>query len=225
MAERGGPLSLSLAVFIADIVPFFPSQPLAILAGAVFGFTTGLLFFELGQALAVSFCILVGRFVLSRRTKGYQSIDADEDSKLAQVLEELTSGLNLADCWKVFVTVLVARQSPVIPWSLGNYFVGASTSAMLMPAILGTVLAVVPGNLMLCGAGAGALALVKAHGFVGEGLEVIGVVATLILVYVVVKAIQKVYRPDRESDMEMEPLADSPSRMERSSPATHVHVS
>jgi uncharacterized membrane protein YdjX (TVP38/TMEM64 family) len=211
LAQRGGPLSLTLMVLIADSLPCLPSQPVAILSGAVFGFWGGFFPFELGQLLAISFCMWAGRYLFRRRVNESETRRSRGNSKLSRILIELTAGLSSNEFWKVFMTVLVARQSPVLPFSLGNYFVGASTEAPLIPAILGTFIGVLPGNIMLVAAGAGGVALFKAHGFIGESLEIVGTICTVILVFACYKAINKVLckeddEKEEEADLELEPL-------------------
>ena len=195
MAQHGGivpSLALILAVALADSIPCIPSQPVAVLSGAVFGFWDGILPFEIGQSLAIILCMTLGRFVRKRTRNRDTSHYARSNSKLSRILEELTVGLNSNEWGKVFCTIVLVRQSPVLPFSLGNYFVGAATSAPLVPAILGTVVGVFPGNVMLVGAGAGGVALIRAHGFVGTALEVAGVISTLFLLFACYKAVRKV---------------------------------
>jgi uncharacterized membrane protein YdjX (TVP38/TMEM64 family) len=147
LAKIGGPfasLALILAVALADSIPCIPSQPVAIFSGAVFRFWKGILPFEIGQTLAIILCMTVGRFVRKRKRNHDTSHHPQSDSKLSQILEELTVGLNSKDWGRVFCTIVIARQSPVLPFSLGNYFVGAATSAPLVPAVLGTVTGVFP---------------------------------------------------------------------------------
>jgi uncharacterized membrane protein YdjX (TVP38/TMEM64 family) len=211
LAKRGGPLSLTLTVLIADSLPCLPSQPVAILSGAVFGFWGGFFPFELGQLLAISFCMWAGRYLFRRRGNESETRRRHANSKLSRILVELMAGLNSNEFWKVFMTILVARQSPVLPFSLGNYFIGASTEAPLIPAILGTFIGVLPGNIMLVAAGAGGVALLKAHGFIGESLEIVGTICTVILVFACYKAINKVLckeddEKEEETDLELEPL-------------------
>jgi uncharacterized membrane protein YdjX (TVP38/TMEM64 family) len=205
LAEIGGPfasLALILAVAFADSIPCIPSQPVAILSGAVFGFWKGILPFEIGQTLAIIFCMAVGRLVRKRKRNNDTSHYTRSDSKLSQILQELTVGLNSKDWGKVFCTIVIARQSPVLPFSLGNYFVGAATSAPLVPAVLGTVVGVFPGNVMLVGAGAGGVALIRSNGFVGTVLEIVGVISTIVLFYACYKAVRKVLCNGDSADKE-----------------------
>jgi uncharacterized membrane protein YdjX (TVP38/TMEM64 family) len=202
LAKEEGPLSMVLAVALADSIPLVPTQPISILAGAVFGFKIGLPAVLIGQAVATTFAMVVGRYVLAKRGDFQESLedkDKNGDNKLAKVLEELTAGLN-SDDWKtVFGTILLARQSPVLPFSIGNYFVGASTQAPLVPSVAATVVACIPLNCLWVGAGAGGMAavdMVAQNGALAEGLEFVGLLATSAIVLSIAKVFYKVWNEE-----------------------------
>ena len=204
VAKEGGPPIMALAVTLADIIPLVPTQPISIVAGALFGLKLGLPAVVFGQAVATSFALLFGRYVLANSEWNVfeQAGEGKDRSKLAKVLDELTSGLNSDDPRAVFLTILLARQSPVLPFSLGNYFIGAATQAPILPALAGTLVGCLPLNLIWVGAGAGGMAavdMIKANGLLAEGLETVGAVVTLGMVGIVVKTVLKVYREDAES--------------------------
>ena len=124
IAQQGGPPAMAAAVAISDSVPLLPSQPISVVAGALFGFPTGLLAVVVGQTIATAFALILGRQLGSNILDW---LGRENGEKVKKVLEEL--GLDAtADYQKVFTTILVARQSPVLPFSLGNYMVGAATS-------------------------------------------------------------------------------------------------
>jgi uncharacterized membrane protein YdjX (TVP38/TMEM64 family) len=203
LAKEEGPLSMVLAVALADSIPLVPTQPISLLAGAVFGLKIGLPAVILGQAVATTFAMVVGRYILAKRGDFQESLEGKEDTsgdnKLAKVLDELTAGLN-SDNWKtVFGTILLARQSPVLPFSIGNYFVGASTQAPLVPSVVATVVACIPLNCLWVGAGAGGMAavdMVTQNGALAEGLEVVGLLATSAIVLSIAKVFYKVWNEE-----------------------------
>ena len=124
IAQQGGPPAMAAAVAISDSVPLLPTQPISVVAGALFGFPTGLLAVVVGQTMATAFALILGRQLGSNILDW---LGRENGEKVKKVLEEL--GLDAtADYQKVFTTILVARQSPVLPFSLGNYMVGAATS-------------------------------------------------------------------------------------------------
>lgn len=224
LAENGGPGLFVLAVAVTDSVPFAPTQPVSILAGAIFGLGLGLPAVITGQMLATTFAMCFGRFILASKCQERATINTELESllltsveegeemtetntrtasarnrKLAQILAEMTSGLNSND-WKiVFYTVLLARQSPVIPFSLGNYFVGASTTAPLLPALVATVIGCLPLNLLWVSAGAGSVAAFKAfdlEGIFAEVLAFVGLLATAIILICLVKSVLVAWNND-----------------------------
>ena len=200
IAQQGGPPIMALAVALADSIPLVPTQPISIVAGALFGLKLGLPAVIFGQTMATLFAFIFGRNVLSNSDWNVFENTQDADkSKLSKVLEELTVGLNSGDPKTVFFTIFLARQSPVLPFSLGNYFVGAATKAPILPALAGTVLGCLPLNLVWVGAGAGGMAavdMVKENGLLAEGLEGFGALVTLGLVAAVVNTVKKVYSED-----------------------------
>lgn len=201
VATEGGPPTMALAVAITDTVPLVPTQPVAVIAGVLFGLKFGLPAIVAGQALATAFAVLAGRYVLKESEWNVfeQAKDGEDMGKLAKVLAELTSGLNSGDDKTVFLTILLARQTPVLPFSLGNYFVGAATEAPVLPVVAGTVVGCLPLNLLFVGAGAGGMAamdMVKENGLLAEGLEGFGTLVTLGIAAVVAKTVMKVYSED-----------------------------
>lgn len=215
VAQKQGPLAMVLAVALTDSVPLVPTQPISIIAGAVFGLPIGLASVIAGQTIATVFAILFGRYVLARRGNDWQaeilntteevaitqssSSDDNKKTKLAKVFAELTSGLN-SDDWKtVFGTILLARQSPVLPFSLGNYFIGASTDANILVSVAATVVGCLPLNLLWVGAGAGGMAavdMVNDNGMLAESLEVAGILATTAIVLSIAKVVFKVWNEE-----------------------------
>jgi len=214
LVQRQGPGIMVVAVTITDSVPFMPTQPIAVLAGAVFGLTKGLEAIVLGQSLATILTILLGRYflgstmnlqrpdeaavpsqlsVITTKTttkNNYQTIldkshhendnqhnlvvnhqgveeqeDKDEEPRnacrnkkqlsMVRVLQEMTVGLNSQDWKLVFGTIVLLRQSPVLPFSLGNYFIGATTQASVITCVLATVVGCLPLNFVWVIAGAG----------------------------------------------------------------------
>jgi len=193
---------MAATITVLDSVPLFPTPSITILAGALFGFQYGLAAVLLGQIGATAFCFLIGRYVLSDMNL-FQNEDGKDDSTLKRVLDELTSGLNSNDFKTVFLTILVARQSPILPFSLGNYFVGTATTASLFPILLATAVGVLPLDILYVGAGAGGsvvLEKMQEGGALAEGVQAAGVLATLALVAYTGKTVYKVIQEDKGNE-------------------------
>ena len=193
---------MALAVAVSDSVPLLPTQPISVVAGALFGIKLGLPAVILGQLLATTFAMVSGRYWLANSDWNmFEQTDSGKKGKLSLVLDELTAGLNTDDFKTVFLTIFLARQSPVLPFSVGNYFIGAATKAPLLPAVLATVCGCLPLNFLYVGAGAGgkaALDMVRQNGALAEGLEIAGALATLAIVASVGKAVAKVWTAEDE---------------------------
>jgi len=231
VAQKEGPVSMVIAVALTDSIPLAPTQPMAMMAGAVFGLKMGLAAVILGQTIATVFAIAVGRYILAKSGNSCSSIrrsseygqealpvddeeegggtttntsiseeeedDPSTERKLETILAELACGLNSEDWKTVFVTVFLARQSPVLPFSLGNYFIGASTSAPILPCTVATVVSCLPMNVLLVGAGAGGMAAIDMaqgkNGLLVKGLEAIGVIVTAVMILALVRVVVRVW--------------------------------
>lgn len=197
--QEGGAPTMGLLVALCDSIPLFPTQPISIASGALFGFGPGLAAVIVGQTLAAAFALSIGRYA------GPSVMDAlDNSSKARRVLEGL--GLDAdAGFFKVFRAIFIARQSPVLPFSVGNYLVGAATSAPIVPALLGTLLGCVPLNCVWVGVGAGGMTTLNTlegdNGSISQYmgmLEGVGAIATLLIVLNLGKVILDVSREGSE---------------------------
>jgi uncharacterized membrane protein YdjX (TVP38/TMEM64 family) len=198
LAQRGGPPFMALAVSISDVVPLLPTQPISVIAGALFGFPTALIAVVIGQTVATTFALLVGRQILSQKPEWMERFGGNSP-KMQKALVDL--GLNSDDPMTVFRTIFVARQSPVLPFSLGNYLVGAATTAPLLPTVCGTVLGCLPLNCVWVGAGAGGMTALDAMSKSGnsqvlEGLELVGALATFLVIASIGKVIWNLWKED-----------------------------
>lgn len=198
LAQKGGPPFMALAVSISDSIPLLPTQPISVIAGALFGFPTALIAVVIGQTVATIFALLVGRQILSEKPEWMDRFGGNSP-KMQKALVDL--GLNSDDAMTVFRTIFVARQSPVLPFSLGNYLVGAATTAPLLPTVCGTVLGCLPLNCVWVGAGAGGMTALDAMSKSGnsqvlEGLELVGALATFLVIGSIGKVIWNLWNED-----------------------------
>jgi uncharacterized membrane protein YdjX (TVP38/TMEM64 family) len=203
VAQEGGPPLMIMVVALTDTLPLIPTQPISIVAGALFGLKVGLPAVILGQVIATLIAFNVGRLALGGKDSKFGALLGSEgdtsSNKLSRVFEELTSGLNSEDFKTVFLTVFLARQSPILPFSLGNYFMGAASKAPLLPVLAGNIFGCLPLNAVWVGAGAGGMAaveMVQSNGVMAQGLETVGAIVTLAMVGFVIKTISKVYGDD-----------------------------
>lgn len=133
LVQKGGPGAAFLAVAICDAIPLVPTQPLTIATGAAFGLGPGLALVVSGQATAATVCFLVGRLIL-----GPEKVKQLFGPKFASVASQFTSSGD--DRYATtFRTVILLRQSPVVPFSVGNYVLGAATDAPIPALVAGAL--------------------------------------------------------------------------------------
>ena len=145
--QSGGPLAAYGLVAVCDSIPLLPTQPVTIATGAAFGLGPGLAIVVGGQTTASLFCFLVGRTLL-----GPEKIQDLFGTTVTDVAAEFTQGDDAFGT--TFRSVVVLRQSPVIPFSVVNYVLGAATPAPIPALVLGTMVGCVPLNLLYTASGA-----------------------------------------------------------------------
>lgn len=193
LVQTGGPAAAYVAVAVCDSIPLVPTQPLTIAAGAAFGLGPGLAIVVSGQTSAAAFCFVVGRTVL-----GPKKVEALFGGRFSSVASQFASGDGKDSFSTAMRTVILLRQSPVIPFSVGNYVLGA-TDAPIPALMLGTVIGCLPLNMFYTATGAivrgGAKAFLDSVGLNLEDVEsilgVVGVAATAGIVYFLAKAIRQ----------------------------------
>ena len=130
-----------------------------------------------------------------------------KSTKLEKLLRELITPLNSGNHWTIFTTIFMVRQSPILPFSVGNYFVGAGTDAALFPAWLGTILGCLPLNIVYVLMGSTSVAAVGTFGgdisssgngnsdvsHLQDGLYLFGIFATLVFFLYVGRTVRNVH--------------------------------
>jgi phospholipase D1/2 len=162
-----GPLVFAVAYFVATLLPL-PTTPFTLAAGALFGFGPGLAVVAAAQLAGSTAAFLLGRHGLCgpmhRRLERHPRANAARKALIDEG-------------WK---GVALFQLSPVLPFGLQNYLLGASHVG-LRPFVVGTALAMLPLAALFVFAGAqGRQALADA----GPGrwaLVAIGIIATVLL--------------------------------------------
>ena len=193
--QSGGPLAAYAIVVLGDSVPLLPTQPITLATGAAFGLGPGLAIVVCGQTTAAALCFSIGRSFL-----GPERLESLFGKKVTSIASEFTKtrGADTDDSFKkTFQSVLLFRQSPVIPFSVTNYVLGAATDAPLPAFVLGTALGCFPLNALYVATGAvvrgGAKAFLDKIGLdllqAEEIAGSLGLVATLAIAYFLFNAI------------------------------------
>ena len=199
-----GPAGMSAAVCLADMVPGAPTQPIAITVGALFGFQEGLACVSFGQACATALALTLARSPAAKSVLSKAETLLQSPGPLKKSLDAIAKTINSQSFVGVVGTIIGVRQSPIIPFSLGNYYLGLFTQAPLPAVVVGTVVGCLPLNALWVYVGAttsDALSAILAgeqidlgsllNSPAGEALEGIGGLATAGLAYVIFRTLQK----------------------------------
>jgi uncharacterized membrane protein YdjX (TVP38/TMEM64 family) len=173
-----GPVAFIVAVMCAEMIPLFPTQPLALSSGLLFGAQAGAVYQLIAVTLAAGNAFLVARTVgrsLAERVIREELGDAgdstlsslssadggDEEVSTGGKRGQATSGGGLARAtraieeggpFKQFTAVLLLRLTPVVPYSASNYLLGLTPLAWL-PYLGGTVCGMLPWTVLYASVG------------------------------------------------------------------------
>jgi len=104
-----------LGIYVLSCLLFFPSVVLTLAAGALFPFPLAVFLCLFGNALGSVSALLIGRYGLREWVR-----DKAQKNAQFQVLDEAVR----QEGWKIAV---LARLTPIFPFSIGNYFFGATS--------------------------------------------------------------------------------------------------
>lgn len=145
-----------MVLYTVTTVFLVPGSILTLAAGAIFGVVTGTAFVSLGSTVGATVAFFVGRYFardwVSRKIAGRPRFAAIDDAIGREG-------------WKI---VGLLRLSPVVPFSLSNYFYGI-TSVRPLGYVLASWIGMLPGTLMYVylGSLAGTLAAIGTGGGTG----------------------------------------------------------
>lgn len=170
-----GPAGLALLYLLAPVL-LLPGAPLSLLAGALFGVTTGMLVVLPAATGGATLAFLAGRHLarerVARRLAGHARL-ASLDQAVGR------QGLRV---------VLLLRLTPVLPFNLLNYALGL-TRVRLADYVLGSLLGMAPGALLYvaAGAAAGEAAAPSGRSPLEWALLGVGLLATVVLTVLVTR--------------------------------------
>jgi uncharacterized membrane protein YdjX (TVP38/TMEM64 family) len=209
-----GPAGMAAAICLADMIPGAPTQPISITTGALFGFQEGLACVSFGQACATALALTLARSPAAKSVLSKAENLLQSPGPLKKSLDTIATTINSQSFVGVVGTIIGVRQSPVIPFSLGNYYLGLFTNAPLPAVVAGTVVGCLPLNALWVYVGSttsGALAAILAGEQVdvgsilsspaGEALEGVGGLATAGLAFVLYRTLQN-QAADADADAE-----------------------
>lgn len=140
-----GPAAYTALVTGCELIPLFPTQPLSLASGLLFGAQQGAACMCLGTTLASAIAFTVSRGVgkpLAERVIQHELEEVgvapggplqSMDEKLHTIHEAIEHG----DFWKQAGAIFLLRLTPVVPFSASNYLLGL-TPLPLPPYLVGT---------------------------------------------------------------------------------------
>lgn len=178
---------LFVALYAVLTVLLVPGSVSTLTAGAVFGVVQGTIYASLGATLGATLAFFTGRYI----ARGAVSRMVERKPTLLAL-----DGAIRRDGWKL---VGLLRLSPVVPWSMSNYFYGI-TAVRPLEYILATWAGMLPGTIVYVyiGSALGAAAAdVAAAGAAPSGmsagqwvLTVAGVIATIVVMGMISRSVR-----------------------------------
>ena len=133
-----------LSVVLCECIPLFPTTPLSLASGILFGPQQGALLVLGGTTIAsiVAFSVSrgFGRPIAERIISAEMASHDEEDgtSLIQQKLQEIEAVIERGSFWQQAGSVLAMRLTPVIPFSASNYLLGL-TPLPIAPYLTGTL--------------------------------------------------------------------------------------
>ncbi len=164
------------AAYVVAVVLLLPVWPLSIAGGLAFGMM-GIPLVVVSATVGAALAFLVSRYLARQIVRNI----AHKRPVLRAIDEAVTD-----EGWKV---VILLRLSPLVPFNLQNYFLGA-TEIRLLPYVLSTFIGIMPGAAAYVYLGTLGRFATSTEGDNGytTALLVAGLVATAALVFVVGRA-------------------------------------
>jgi len=142
-----GPAAFIAAVAMFECVPLFPTQPLSLASGLLFGTQKGALYMLVGTTLAATLAFTIargiGRPLAERIIKAEMAEEGEEGAGPGPVqakLQEVLLAIERGTFWQQAGAIFALRMTPIVPFSASNYVLGLSPLP-LPPYLLGTMAA------------------------------------------------------------------------------------
>lgn len=160
-----GPLIFTLTMAAAEMIPLFPTQPLSLASGLLFGPVQGTVCIICGTGLAAITAFSVSRGVgrkLAERviTKELKSETTEQSAAVDSKFQGIQDAIDQGSFAQQSIAVAVLRLTPVVPFSASNYLLGMTP--LELPAFMtGTVAGMTVWGIVYASLGGASRSLLK----------------------------------------------------------------
>eukprot|EP00892_Ulva_mutabilis_P005612 jgi/Ulvmu1/3422/UM016_0041.1 len=172
-----GPAAFVASMAVCECIPFFPTQPLSIAAGLLFGAGGGAALNLLGLCTASTLAFTLSRTafrgvaeaVVKAETGGEEGADGS-GNPVKQQIEKAQQLIENGGPGQQFTAILLLRLTPIVPFSASNYVLGL-TPVPYPPFIGATIVGMAVWSTLLASLGAAGRTLLTSGADFSEVLE------------------------------------------------------
>lgn len=152
-----GPVLFVVVVMLCEMVPLFPTQPLSLASGLLFGPVQGTVAILVGVSLAATNAFLISRGVGRKLAEKIIVMEMSDEhgsgANVASTLAKVQHTIRTGGFWQQLTAVILLRLTPVVPFSASNYVLGL-TPVQTQAYVAGTVIGMSVWSLLYASLGA-----------------------------------------------------------------------
>lgn len=138
-----GAVLFVVVVMLSEMIPLFPTQPLSLASGLLFGGKQGAILMLIGVTLAAFNAFVISRGIGRELAEKVIHYEMDDDgsgpnsthSVVARKLAEVQRTIETGTFWQQLIAIALLRLTPIVPFSASNYVLGLTP--LQLPAFLG----------------------------------------------------------------------------------------
>jgi len=121
-----GPMFFVATMVGAEMVPLFPTQPLTIASGILFGAPKGALLALVGTSTAAVLAFQLSRRLGQKLAEKATEGEISEETRQSGIFARVQNAVESGSFQQQVVAVMLLRLTPVVPFSATNYLLGAT---------------------------------------------------------------------------------------------------